>query len=91
MLADIRAYLQERGQASLADIARHLDVSPEVARDMLKIWLKKGKVQQLAATPSCGSSCSQCDPSTTEIYVWGRSSGDPLFIQQHCNPALSGR
>ncbi|BAO45603.1 FeoC-like transcriptional regulator [Thiolapillus brandeum] len=84
MLADIRAYLQERGQASLADIARHLDVSPEVARDMLQIWLKKGKVQQLSATPSCGSSCSQCDPSTTEIYVWGTGDLVEYLPQQKC-------
>ncbi|WP_456372689.1 FeoC-like transcriptional regulator [Thiolapillus sp.] len=85
MLSDIRAYLQERGQASLSDIARHLDVTPEVARDMLQLWLKKGKVQRIAATPSCGSSCSQCDPATTEIYVWGEAEGRKRFVQQKCS------
>ncbi|WP_456445607.1 FeoC-like transcriptional regulator [Thiolapillus sp.] len=85
MLADIRTYLQERGQASLADIARYLDVSPDVARDMLQLWLKKGRVQRIAATPSCGSSCSQCDPSTTEIYVWGDAKGQQPFVVPQCN------
>ena len=84
MLSDIRDYLQERGQAPLSDIARHLDVTPEVARDMLQLWLKKGKVHKMAATPSCGSSCSQCDPSTTEIYVWGEAGPKDLFVRQKC-------
>jgi hypothetical protein len=84
MLSDIRTYLQERGQASLSDIARHLDVTPEVARGMLELWLKKGRVHRMAATPSCGSSCSQCDPSTTEIYVWGKAAPGDLFVQEKC-------
>ena len=84
MLADIRAYLQERGQATLADIARHLDVTPELARDMLELWIRKGKVQRLVATPSCGTSCAQCDSATTEIYVWGTAAGSKGFLRSDC-------
>ncbi len=84
MLTEIRAYLQERGQAPLADIARHLDVTPEVARDMLALWIRKGKVRRMVATPSCGTSCSQCDPATTEIYAWGKDSPPDAFLQQKC-------
>ncbi len=85
MLGDIRAYLEERGQAPLSDIARHLDVMPEVARDMLELWIRKGKVHRMAATPSCGTSCSQCDPATTEIYAWGKASPQDVFLQQKCS------
>jgi len=85
MLADIRTYLQERGQAPLSDIARHLDVTPEVARDMLELWVRKGKVHRMVATPSCGTSCSQCDPATTEIYAWGNDSPPDSFLQQKCS------
>ncbi|WP_457673517.1 FeoC-like transcriptional regulator [Thiolapillus sp.] len=84
MLSDIRGYLQERGQAPLADIARHLDVTSEVARDMLERWIRKGKVHRMMATPACGSSCSQCDPSTTEIYVWGEGDAGAAFLQPEC-------
>ncbi len=73
MLSELKHYLRERGQVSLADVARHFDVPPEVARQMLGVWVKKGKVQQTQATASCGSSCSQCDPATTELYIWGTS------------------
>ena len=84
MLGDIRAYLQERGQAPLSDIARHLDVTPEVARDMLELWIRKGKVRRMLATPSCGTGCSQCDPAATEIYVWGTVAEGERFLQPDC-------
>jgi len=70
ILSDIRNYLQQRGQASLNDIAMHFDTPPEAVKGMLEIWIKKGRVQRHLANPSCGSSCSQCAPATTEIYEW---------------------
>ncbi|HFD80041.1 MAG TPA: sugar metabolism transcriptional regulator [Gammaproteobacteria bacterium] len=76
ILSDIRRYLERRGQATLADIALHFDTDPQAVRGMLEIWIRKGKVQRRSATAACGSSCSQCDPATTEIYVWGGSEQD---------------
>jgi putative ferrous iron transport protein C len=72
ILADIRDYLERRGQATLADIALHFDAEPDAVRGMLDIWIRKGKVHKKMATASCGSSCSQCDSAATEIYVWGQ-------------------
>ena len=74
ILSDIRDYLQDRGQSTLADIALHFDIEPDAARGMLDIWIKKGKLQRRSATGSCGISCSQCDTAATEIYVWKSSS-----------------
>ena len=70
ILSDIRSYLKERGQASLADIAMHFKAEPDAMRGMLEVWIRKGKVQKQSATASCGSSCQQCEPSATEIYAW---------------------
>lgn len=74
ILSALRRYLQDRGQATLAEIALHFEVDPEVARQMLGVWQRKGRVHKRRVTASCGTSCSQCDPAATEIYVWGESA-----------------
>ncbi|HHJ15197.1 MAG TPA: sugar metabolism transcriptional regulator [Gammaproteobacteria bacterium] len=80
ILSDIRHYLEQRGQATLADIALHFDADPDAVRGMLEVWVRKGRVHCRRATASCGSSCSQCDPAATEIYVWGRAAGDTAAL-----------
>jgi hypothetical protein len=70
ILKDIRHYLQQRGQATLGDIARHFDSEPSAVQGMLEHWIRKGKVRRSLATRSCGSSCSKCDPTAIEIYQW---------------------
>lgn len=72
ILSDIRRYLEQRGQATLGDIALHFDADPGAVRGMLEVWIQKGKVQRQMATASCGGSCTQCDPAATEIYVWNK-------------------
>jgi hypothetical protein len=76
ILPAIRRYLRQRGQASLADIALHLDIEPDALRGMLEVWMRKGKVRKQLATASCGSSCSQCQSAATEIYTWIESAAD---------------
>lgn len=70
MLSAIKRYLIQRRQATLADIAMHLDSPQEAVRGMLERWIRKGKVRRLQATASCGSSCRKCDPALTEFYQW---------------------
>ena len=72
ILSDLRDYLRQRGQASLQDMALHFDADPEALKGMLEHWIRKGKVTRQTAKASCGDSCTQCDPATVEIYVWGR-------------------
>jgi len=74
ILSDIRDYLQQRGQATLADIALHFDTDPDAVRGMLQVWIQKGKVHRQMATASCGGSCTQCDSASTEIYIWNEAS-----------------
>ena len=73
-LSDIKHNLSERGQATLADIALHIDADPEAVRGMLEVWVKKGKVERQRANAACGSTCTQCVSSATEIYRWKRSA-----------------
>ena len=76
ILKDIRHYLQQRGQATLGDIARHFDSEPGAVQGMLEQWIRKGKVRRSLATRSCGSSCGKCDPAAIEIYQWLSEGGD---------------
>lgn len=88
ILSDIRDYLRQRGQATLADIALHFDTDPDALRGMLQVWVEKGKVHRQMATASCGGSCTQCDPASTEIYVWSEATANerpllPLDCAHH--------
>ncbi|EEW23906.1 FeoC-like transcriptional regulator [Rhodobacter ferrooxidans] len=72
MLMDIRAYVQDRGRASLSDIALHFRRDPEALRGMLAHWVAKGTLRHQIAAPSCAKStgcggCS-CDASGFETY-----------------------
>jgi len=71
ILSELRDYLRQRGQASLQDLARHFDAEPEALRGMLEHWIRKGQVCRQRAGGPCGSGCTQCDPATLEIYLWG--------------------
>jgi hypothetical protein len=70
ILSEVRDYLRQRGQATLADIALHFDSDPDALRGVLQVWVRKGKVQRQMVTASCGGSCTQCDPASTELYLW---------------------
>ena len=70
ILSDIMRYLSACGQATLEDMALHFQSSPDALRGMLEVWVGKGKVRRRLAAASCGSSCSQCDPASIEIYEW---------------------
>ncbi|MEW8626864.1 MAG: FeoC-like transcriptional regulator, partial [Candidatus Thiodiazotropha sp.] len=54
MLSAIRDYLQQRGEASLADISRHLDADADAVRGMLEQWERKGRVERRKVKAECG-------------------------------------
>ncbi len=70
MLALIRDYLRDRGEASLADIALHMDADPDAVRGMLEQWVRKGRVEVIKAQAACGTRCTRCDPASMERYIW---------------------
>ena len=88
ILSDIKRYLQTRRQASLADIALHFDANPEAVRGMFEHWIRKGRVEKQLANASCGSTCTQCDPAATKIYLWrdaaAQTGEQPLTFDRRC-------
>lgn len=86
ILAEVKDYLEQRGQASLLEIAQHFDAPPNALRGMLAIWLRKNVIHKSVMTSACGSSCSQCDAAATEIYCWGEATSLlPLAVPTICN------
>ncbi len=78
MLADVREYLRGRERASLRDLALHFDMAPDAMRELLGVWLRKGRVRRVDIAPAdgcgsaCGGGCSGCGPggADTEVYAW---------------------
>ncbi|MES9823977.1 MAG: FeoC-like transcriptional regulator [Candidatus Thiodiazotropha endolucinida] len=70
MLSTIKDYLSQRGQATLAEIALHVDAEPDAVRGMLQQWIRKGRVEQRKVEAACGTSCNRCDPAAMELYIW---------------------
>ncbi|MBK1648158.1 FeoC-like transcriptional regulator [Rhabdochromatium marinum] len=69
MLTELRAYLRERPFASLSDIALHLRVTPEVARDLCTVWIRKGRVERIDCGSGCAN-CQLCQGPPAEYYRW---------------------
>lgn len=88
ILSDVRDYIRRRGQVSLQDLALHFDVEPDALRGMLERWIEKGKVERRSANPACGSSCSQCQPDTVELYAWVEATM-PLMRDLGCPSGLT--
>jgi len=84
ILSDLRDYIKQRQQVSLADIINHFDTDEQAARAMLEVWIKKGKIHRRIASASCGSSCNQCQITTTEYYIWGPSLSSTSHLAEDC-------
>mgnify|MGYP000143266632 CR=1 FL=1 len=80
ILTDIRRYLEQRGQASLGDISRHLEADPEAVRGMLEHWMRKGRVRRYPVGAACGG-CGQCEGSGLEVYEWLGEAGGRLGLR----------
>jgi hypothetical protein len=66
--SQVRAYLRERGQASLVDLAAHFDTDPQHLEAVLALWEQKGKVRKTLA--ACGKGCSGCSIAPAVFYTW---------------------
>jgi hypothetical protein len=69
ILADVRAYLAERGRAPLSDLCARFDVEADALRAMLQVWERKGRVRRLEPGTPCGCCCT-CSEANPEIYEW---------------------
>lgn len=70
ILSELRSYLKEKKTVTLNDLVIHFSIDADALRGMLNKWIKKGKVRQIPVNSGCGTSCSKCDPTLTELYEW---------------------
>ncbi len=70
LLQQVKQYLIQRRIVSLMDLKQEFKSDSDVLRDMLQLWIAKGKVRCLQKTSACGTRCTRCDPLFTELYEW---------------------
>lgn len=70
MLVQLKQYMSQHRITSLLQLSKEFNAAPEVLRDMLTIWIRKGKVGMQAKPPGCAQRCQQCDPLALEVYHW---------------------
>lgn len=68
ILAQLNDYLLRHRRASVVDLARGLDSTPDAVKGMLAVLERKGRVRRLPGS-ACGG-CGKCDASDLEVYEW---------------------
>jgi len=74
ILKKIRHYLKQREQASLNDIALHINAEKDAVQGMLEILIRRGDISIVNMTSACQSSCGECDSAITVLYLWGQQN-----------------
>lgn len=69
-LIDIKNYLQSIKVSNLFHLSTYFNMDPDILRDMLQHWERKGCIRKSGKTDNCGTKCSKCSPLLTEIYEW---------------------
>ncbi|MGD9544100.1 MAG: FeoC-like transcriptional regulator [Methylocystis sp.] len=75
-LSAAKLFMENRGRASVAEIATALDTTPDVARSLLEIWRTKKKARRvIGMCAACGESAScacACagGADLTDVYEW---------------------
>ncbi|ABC23271.1 FeoC-like transcriptional regulator [Rhodospirillum rubrum] len=74
ILTELGSYVQTRKRVSLGDLCAAFTASPETIRDMMALWVRKGRVIHHPPEAGCGGSCCSCDPTLSEIYEWAATA-----------------
>ena len=75
ILGRILDFLAAQKVASLSEIARAVDSSPDAVRSMLDTLQRKGLVHRFQPPGGCGSSCRECAQGEIEVYGHGARPG----------------
>ena len=70
ILVELKEHLKKTRTASLMALSSELHVEPGVIRELLNVWISKGKVRKCPQLPGCGTKCNKCNPLLTEFYQW---------------------
>ena len=71
MLQEIKKLFEIHRLISLYDLKVHFDIDEEAMKDMLQIWIKKGKLigsSHCNQLPCEGCAADDCDPSKYQYY-----------------------
>jgi len=71
ILGRILEFLAAHKVASLSEISRGVDSSPDAVRSMLDTLQRKGLVHRFKPAGGCGSSCRECAQGEIEVYAHG--------------------
>lgn len=66
--SELKAYLAERGRASLGDIAIHFGSSPDAVRQAAQLWVGKGRLRAIEGS-GCKTGCN-CGHKPETVYEW---------------------
>ena len=71
ILSDIKRYLRQHRQATLADLVARFDSDPDAMRAMLDLWVRKGRVSRTDLRSDCTKGCCSCQcGAAMELYTW---------------------
>lgn len=70
MLIQLKQHIKNHRFVSLFDLTSHFNIEAQILRDMLQLWVRKGKIRERKKTNSCRVKCIKCHPFMTEIYEW---------------------
>lgn len=76
ILQRLLAHLRGTPAASVVELARAVDASPDAVRRMLDTLQRRGLVHRVAAPRGCGSSCGGCAQGDIELYGAGSAHGE---------------
>ncbi len=68
MLSRLGDTLKQRRRASVIELARSLESTPDAVKGMLALLERKGRVRRLPGT-ACGG-CGKCDAGNLEVFEW---------------------
>lgn len=70
ILSELKEYLIEHKVVSMHDLTLHFDTDAETLREMLEIWIRKGKVRKVQEAETKCQKCAQCSLIANEFYEW---------------------
>ena len=81
ILSDLKQYVQERGEVSLEDLARHFDADPSAIEGMLAFWIHKGRISKRIEPMACAA-CSACAQAASTRYRWNPRLGSVPLVTE---------
>ena len=76
LLMKLKNYIKGHPRVSMLELLEHFALDEQAMRNLLAMWVKKGKLDKFIPNKSCigcSSSCSSCSVSSTlafELYTW---------------------